>query len=288
MLLVGVACLALEWYPETWPLSDFVGDLYANAATSLLSISATVLLIDRANEQRDRVQLKKRLIWEMGSSDKALAIRAVKEMRDEGWLTDGSLRDADLTGANLERAQLDGASLEGAIFSGSNLKWARLERADLRRAILEGATAERVNLRNARLTGVSLRSARLPSAILEGIDGGGEIDMMGASLIRASLRGAKLGSAQLEECDFFEADLSGADLSGAQLLRAIVTGAILDEVNLERADLSELQGWKEIKSLREARISGIRNAPEGFREWAVEQGAIDASGRESRQTQASK
>src|SRR6266508_297747 len=106
LLLVGMVGLGLYWYPSSWPVSTFVHDIYANAATSLLSISLTVLLIDRLYEQRDRAQLKKRLIWEMGSQDQALAVRAVKELRDAGWLTDGSLEGVDLTLANLAQAQL--------------------------------------------------------------------------------------------------------------------------------------------------------------------------------------
>ncbi len=277
ILVTGIAVLGLYWYPRSWPGSDFINGLYDALSASLLAISVTVLLIDGSNEQRDKRQLKKRLIWEMGSADQAFAIRAVKELRDADWLTDGSLRCADLTLANLQRAQLSNAYLQGVILAGSNLKWAILEEADLQNANLEGVNAENLVARRAKVQGAALRRARLSEAVLEEIDGGDKTDMLGASLIRANLRGAKLSGAQLEECDFIRADLTGSDLSGSNLLRADIAEAVLDNVNLERADLSELEGWESVRSIERARISGVRNAPNGFRQWAVAHGALDAT-----------
>lgn len=282
ILVIGIAVLGFYWYPSGWFGGTFIISLYDALAASLLAISVTVLLIDGANEERDKRQLKKRLIWEMGSADPAFSNRAVKELRDAGWLTDGSLKSVDLTFANLQRAQLGNAYLEGVILAGGNLGWANLEEANLRNSNLEDITGERLIARKAAVEGSVLRKAKLPGAILEEIDSGSGIDMMGASLIRVSLRGAKLKGAQLEECDLFEADLTGSDLTNAQLLRANVAGAILDGVNLERADLSELQGWEDIRSLTGAKISGVRNAPDGFRQWASAHGALDsAPGREN-------
>jgi uncharacterized protein YjbI with pentapeptide repeats len=277
VLGAGVVCLAFYWYPASWLGHDFITALYDAMAASLIAISLTVLLIDNANEQRDTRQLKKRLLWEMGSSDQAFAIRAAKELRDAKWLFDGSLKAVDLTLANLQRAQLAGAFLEEVILVKANLSWANLEAANLQRANLEDITAERLNARKAQIQGAILRGAKLPNAVLEEIDGASGVDLLGASLIRASLRGANLKGAQLEECDFFEADMTGIDLTSATLLRANVAGAILTNANLERADLSELEGWSSIRSIEGARISGVRNAPDGFRAWAVEHGAVDST-----------
>jgi uncharacterized protein YjbI with pentapeptide repeats len=101
------------------------------------------------------------------------------------------------------------------------------------------------------------------------------IDLLGASLAQASLRGANLQGALLEECNLAEADLTGSNFTGAKLLRVNIKGATLDDVILERADLSELNGWEAIRSLTGAKISGVRNAPDGFREWAVAHGALE-------------
>lgn len=275
ILVVGIALIGFYWYPTSWSASAFIVVFYPALSASLLAISLTVLLIDRANEQRDQRQLKKRLIWEMGSSDQGFANRAAKELRDAGWLFDGSLKGVDFTLANLERAQLDNACLEGAVLAGANLQLASLDAADLRHANLEGAIAEKLKARKAKLTGAKLHKAILSHANLEEIEADNGTDLMGSSLMRASLRGANLKGAQLEECDLLEADLTGSDLAGANLLRANIAGALLDDVNLERADLSELQGWEDVKSFQRAKISGVRNAPAGFREWAVEKGAME-------------
>ncbi len=277
LLALGFATLGLYWYPQSWSGHAFIASLYDALAASLIAISITVLLIDHANEQRDRRQLKKRLIWEMGSSDQAFAIRAVKELRDAGWLTDGSLEGVDLTLANLAKAQLPNARLKGVVLSQSDLNATNLEGADLRNAHLEGAVAGGVNVRKAQIGGANLREARLHNANLEEIDSAeAPVDMLNAKLVQASLRGARLRNARLEECDFLQADFTGCDLSEAVLLRANMKGAVMNEVILERADLSELQNWEEIASFRNAKIGGIRNAPAGFREWAVTQGALEA------------
>jgi Pentapeptide repeats (8 copies) len=282
ILVAGIATLGFYWYPKAWPGDVFLNDFYDALSASLLAISITVLLIDGANEERDKRQLKKRLIWEMGSMDQAFAIRAVREIQDAGWLTDGSLRSANLTLANLQQAQLGNACLEGVVLASSNLKSAFLEEADLQNANLKDATAESLIARRAKIQGAVLQRTKLRDAVLEEINGGDRTDMMGASLIRANLRGAKLSGARLEGCDFIKADLTGSDLSGANLLRADMTEAILDRANLERADISELQGWESVTSIAGARILGVRNAPEGFRQWAVAHGALDTiSDRES-------
>jgi hypothetical protein len=110
---------------------------------------------------------------------------------------------------------------------------------------------------------------------LDEIDGEGNIDFLGASMISVNMGNAKLKNAQLEECDLLRADLTGSELIEANLQMTTVTGAIFDDANLERANLADLRGWQEIRSIRGAKISGIRNAPAGFRQWAVQNGALE-------------
>jgi hypothetical protein len=262
-LVVGIAITALYWYPKSWVAYGFINIYYAGLSSGLIAIALTVLLIDNANEQRDRRQLKKRLTWEMGSSDQGFAVRAAKELRDVGWLIDGSLEGVDLTVANLSRAQLSNARLKNAVLSGATLNKTNFEEADLRAANLEEAAAQEVNFRKAQLGGANLRYAKLPEGNLEEIQGyhnGQGVDMLGASLIQASLRRAKLREARLEGCDFIEADFT-----------------ILKDVDLDGADLAELQDWQQIANIQGAKIGGVKNPPEGFREWAVSQGAIEST-----------
>ncbi len=57
---------------------------------------------------------KKRLIEQMGSKDNETALQAIKELRELGWLEDGTLRGSDLREANLREADLSLANLTGA------------------------------------------------------------------------------------------------------------------------------------------------------------------------------
>jgi uncharacterized protein YjbI with pentapeptide repeats len=275
LLVLGILCISLYWYPTDWPAAPLIQDMYPNVATSLISIALTVLLIDRLYEQRDSQQLRKRLIWEMGSTDRASAGRAVKELTDQGWLGDGKLVGVDLSLANLERVVLASANLSKVNLASSNLKYADLKLANLQEAILDDCTAEKANFKGAVLKGSSLRRAKLSEATMDDTDITSSTDMLGASLIRTSLRSARLTNARLEECDMLECDLSNADLSEALLLRANMDSSVLDGANLERADLEDLQNWESIKSIKRARVSGLRNAPNGFRDWALQNGAIE-------------
>jgi uncharacterized protein YjbI with pentapeptide repeats len=65
-----------------------------------------------------------------------------------------------------------------------------------------------------------------------------------------------------------EADLCSANLSGA-----VLDGATLDAAELGNADLGKVK-WQEIKSLKGANIRQVRNAPEGFIQWATQHGAV--------------
>lgn len=163
-------------------LREAVEAFYANAGTELISIALTVLVIEALNHRRAIRKRKDELILQMGSPDNAFAIEAARILRQKGWLTDGSLREAWLEGANLQKAIL-GADMRG-----------KREGADLRGAHMSGA-----KLQKARLRGVDLQGARLGTANLQG-----------AILLDANLQGAGLGFASLREARLELANLQGA------------------------------------------------------------------------------
>ena len=138
---------------------------------------------------------RNKLILGLRSSNADAALRAVAEMREEGWLEDGSLVGADLDDANLPGANLSRANLQSAVLIGANLEGARLDEADLRQAGMRGA---------------NLRGAILNSARLEG-----------SKLQLAELRGADLSNATLQEADLLEAGLAGTLLHNADMLNAV-------------------------------------------------------------------
>jgi uncharacterized protein YjbI with pentapeptide repeats len=204
-LVVGTAGY-ISQHPGDFNLLALAGDFYANISSELASIAITVLIIDTLNRRRDqRVEerrTREQLIRQMGSQVNEVARRAVEELRAEGWLTDGSLQEADLRVANLEEAKLWDADLQGV-----NLQWAKLKKANLNRAVLVGANLKQANLQAARLNGADVRGANL----------------FEAKLYRVGFHDAKLN----------DADLSGAHCEGAQFVNADLCGVNFTDVFMD-------------------------------------------------------
>lgn len=91
---------------------------------------------------------------------------------------------------------------------------------------------------------------------------------------------ADLFGMNLKEVLLYEVDLKSAVLSKANLSRADLSGADLSRtylscVDFRRAKLDGIRNWKEIECLRQANIFGVRDAPDGFVEWAIDtKGAV--------------
>lgn len=156
------------------------------------------------------------------------------------------------------KKELSGANLSEAILERATLYEANLELANLSRANLERANLSKAKLMRARLEGARLERARLPEANLQ----------------RAYLQGAYLFEVNLEGAYLHDANLRGAYLIKANLLRANLQWANLEAAYLQGANLQDIQNWKEIQSIEGANITGVRNAPDGFIEWALENGAV--------------
>jgi hypothetical protein len=136
-----------------------------------------------------------------------------------------------------------------------------------------------VNAAGAFLQGIRLQSANLFRADLEASD------LRDSDLEAADLEDANLRSANFRQANLRRLKLEGADLSDADLVNADLAGADLNATSLASADLSNvnlqgIQHWKNIKSLAKANIHGVRNPPEGFVAWAIQQHAISQAGEE--------
>jgi len=130
---------------------------------------------------------------------------------------------------------------------------------DVSSAFLQGLKLERANLLRADFSAADLRGSDLKSA-----------DFTYADLHSANLRGSDLEGTSFEHASLNEADLVGSDLAGANLDDADLGGA-----DLRQTSLKNIQ-WQRLKSVKMANIAGVKNAPEGFVEWALKNGAIQA------------
>lgn len=142
----------LNQYSELWKSNPLIGDFYANITAELASIAITVLVIDTLNERRIVALEKQKLIFQMGSRVNSISREAIRELRQRGWLQDGSLHGASLAWSNLKHANIRMADLRNVDFTGAVLEGAHLQESNLDGAIglgpkqfvqlryLEGAT----------------------------------------------------------------------------------------------------------------------------------------------------
>ena len=143
----------------------------------------------------------------------------------------------------------DHVPLVGVDVSDAFLQQVHLENADLRRSAFRGA-----DLKGAQLTG--------------------------ASFEQADLNFANMREANLANVNLTSANCADADLNDASLTNAMLQGAAFDRADLRGADLAGVRQWDHIASIALANIHGVRNAPDGFVDWALKHGGVDTESEE--------
>jgi|GEM_PF-1559993 len=208
----------------------------AAVAGSLLGM--IILIFQQYQSIQNR---KSDLILQMSSPDNAFAIEAVRQLRDEGWLFDGTLHNANLSVANLQGANLKFANLRNVNLSRANLLDANLEQANLQDANLERANLQDVLFQFANLKGAILLQANLEVAFLRDANLEDVIlvnsNLQNTMLERVNLQGANLTGAELQGANLTGANLQGANLTGANLQGADVRWANIENSSLRQADL---------------------------------------------------
>ena len=128
-----------------------------------------------------------------------------------------------------------------------------------------------VDVAGAFLQGLELVKASLMRGNFEAVD------LRDCNLRASDLRYADLRSANLRSCDLTSVNFAGGTLVDADLYGANLSGADLSRADLTNADLSNtnLLGivWHNLKAVESVNIYGVRNAPAGFVEWAMQHGA---------------
>lgn len=189
----------------------------------------------------------------------------------QAWQVIKAAQGQQSSGGRVEALQdlnKDKVSLAGIDISKAYLIDLNLENANLAEAILTDANLPGADLSNANLTNASLSWA----------------DLVGANLSNANLTKARLRGTDLTGVDLTGANLAGVDFSYVNLTEAILMGADLVRTNLWNANLAgadltdanlaKIKGWQTIKNIKNANIYGVKNPPDGFEEWAIEQGAV--------------
>jgi len=131
-----------------------------------------------------------------------------------------------------------------------------------------------VDVAGAYLQGIRLEKSSLLRANFSAVDAR-DSDFRGADFSDANLRGANFREANFSKAILKRAELQDADLVHADLSGANLAGAVLANADLREADLDGVVAWNEIVAIKAANIAGVRNAPAGFLEWAVKNGAVE-------------
>jgi uncharacterized protein YjbI with pentapeptide repeats len=178
----------------------------------------------------------------------------VKQRHYQAWQVINTAQGKGGSGGRIEALQelnTDGVALVGVDVSGAFLQGVHLGKARLLRSDFSAADARNSDFKAADLEDANLHSANFRQADFR----------------RASLAGAQIDEADLEGADLTDADLSGAVLDNADLCYASFHNA----------------NWKNIRSIKGADLYGIREAPPGFLEWALKQGAVQVKKDEDQQ-----
>ena len=169
----------------------------------------------------------------------------VKQRHYQAWQVVNTSQGKGGSGGRIEALQelnADGVPLVGVDVSGAFLQGVRLEKARLLRSNFSAADA---------------RDGKFASA-----------DFSNANLSSTNLRRSNLEQVSLQGANLQDSDLTGADLAGADL-----TDASLADADLTNADLRGVR-WEHIANIKNANMFGVKNAPQGFLEWAVKHGAV--------------
>jgi len=230
-------------------LLGFWQGLLINLGSDFLGVALAVLVINALQERAQDEQLKQRLIREMSSKIRDVAVPAAEEMKLRGWgfgddrslaevrLVEANLQGADLSGANLSAANLRKANLNGAKLLRSQLHFASLDEADLSGAKMDECYLAQTHLEKANLARAKLWLTRLDGAYLEGAV------LQEADLSSVNLRGADLHRANLNKANLTQADLQGVNLKYADLDSVCLQNAKLQDASLVGANLRNTILW---------------------------------------------
>ncbi|GEM_PF-4844013 len=196
-LTLGIVVLLIGIFIGAQLFTDHVtgeDDGYTvNLYTEIISVIATVFILDRINEARRKKEQSERDIYFVEEQRKRDQLQAISELEQthtpeerqpiiQHMIRLKILEGIKLNLKNLEDSSFDSANLNNAHISSSNLKGARFYRAKLRNVFLVGSNMEHGNWEGADLQGADLSQTKL----------------LGTNLSRCNLLGAYLHLAEFD------------------------------------------------------------------------------------------
>jgi hypothetical protein len=231
-------------YPFRWLayVLDKVALLKVLEYIGLLGIIVTIAFYFA--ERGDRLKEKHYQAWQVinsaqGKPGSGGRIDALKDLAKDMV----SLAHIDLSNADLSFIVLESADLIGANFS----------RATIIKGNISKSAFAQANFSNA-----IILMSNMPRSIF----------------FQANFSEAFLNETNFSGSNFVNANLSGTFLLGSNFSGADLANADLSYANLSQSNLLNIKNWHKIKSIEYANLYGLKDAPEGFIEWAKENGAV--------------
>ena len=129
----------------------------------VVSVERLQAILNAKAEEAETTK-KRELILQMASPVNSVAVEAVRMLRAQGWLQDGTLAEADLCKADLRKADLTDALLTGVHLSDACLEEAHLCNTRLHNAVMHKADLQSADFSDAEMKGAQLGEAKLQDA----------------------------------------------------------------------------------------------------------------------------
>lgn len=163
------------------------------------------------------------------------------------------------------------------VASGTNTlptDYINLHDAELQAAWLDSADLRKTSFRKAILSKAVFNNAKLGESSFR------FVDAEGASFLSCQLNDAQFAFADISFAQYSHANLKGTLFTRCKLVEADFSKADLEKCSfvgcdLASADFAEVKNWRKIDSIRDSNIHQLSNAPPGFVEWALANGAVD-------------
>ncbi|MCC5612667.1 pentapeptide repeat-containing protein [Nostoc sp. CHAB 5834] len=259
-LLTGFSLSLLHLYPDHCRFSSFIKAFYANFSAEFISIAITILLIDYLYEKKDNTNRKNRLVRELGSVDIGFTARALKELKELGSLTDGSLIGADLSKADLSGLDFTGANLENVNLRGALLNSTILLNVNLRGANLDGAKLQEANLSHSNLVNVNMKKCNLYAALINEATIN-NVDFMRANLERCELINSIVDDSKFDQASFLLSDFSRTTMTNCKLIGVNVHSMSVRNTTFERCDLQDVKNIDQIAYSNDSTFVACINVP---------------------------
>ena len=162
LVIVSGIVKALDHGRETHWFFSLIGELNSEFTGALVTGILFLVVLTIPSERKAERDLHERLLRDIGSRDNSTALQAVDELREIGWLEDGTLREISLLAANLRNANLWYADLQYVTMWSAILEDAELVQATLQGANLSGSNCRRATFDDANLQYANLRAVDFP------------------------------------------------------------------------------------------------------------------------------